>query len=350
MEGKTPLEVAGNGERAPTALAWIDRFPYYTAFPYSWYFACYADDLPVGAVKPLRYLARDLVVWRGEDGAAHVMDAYCPHLGAHLGHGGRVEGCEIVCPYHWFQYDGDGYNTKIPYSDRVNKRAKVHTYPTVDRNGLVMFWYHPADEPPLWDLPEVSEYADDGYAPYVKGAWTIRTSWQEMAENGPDYVHLRTVHGAADVPELESWETDGHVARLRSRQEFQTPRGPTTGRIDVDSYGPGFSIARFSGIVDTCMVAVTTPIDFEHLESHKAYLVRRLGDPAQTSKVGDALVADLKKQMLEDMVIWEHKVYLERPALADADGPFTRFRKWAAQFYVRGDPVAERLLQRAGVA
>jgi hypothetical protein len=171
-----------------------------------------------------------------------------------------------------------------------------------------------------------------------------------MAENGPDYVHLRTVHGAADVPELESWETDGHMVRLRSRQAFTTPRGATTGRIDVDSYGPGFSIGHFSGIVDTCMVAMATPIDFEHLESHKAYLVRSVGDAEKTSKVGDALVADLKKQMLEDMVIWEHKVYLERPALADADGPFTKFRKWAAQFYVRGDPVTERLLQRAGAS
>jgi hypothetical protein len=225
------------------------------------------------------------------------MDAYCPHLGAHLGHGGRVEGCEIVCPYHWFQYDGEGNNTNIPYSDRVNRRAKVHTYPTVDRNGLVMFWYHPKGTPPLWEIPEVREYNDVDFAPYVKGAWTVRTSWQEMAENGP-----------------------------------------------------GFSIGYFSGIVDTCMVAMATPIDFEHIESHKAYLVRSVGDAEKTSKVGDALVADLKKQMLEDMVIWEHKVYLERPALADADGPFTKFRKWAAQFYVRGDPVTERLLQRAGAS
>ncbi len=349
MEGKTPLE-AGGTTGGTTALSWIERFPYYTAFPYSWYFACYAQDLPAGTVKPLRYLGRDLVAWRAEDGAAHVVDAYCPHLGAHLGYGGRVEGCELVCPYHWFRYDGDGHNTAIPYSDRVNKRARLGTYPTIDRNGMVMFWYHPTGAPPQWEIPEVPEHASDEYAPYVKGAWTIRTSWQELAENGPDYVHLRTVHGAAEVPELETWETDGHVARLRSRQEFRTPKGPTPGRIDVDSYGPGFAVAKFSGIVDTTMVSVTTPIDFEHLESHKAYLVRRSGDDERTARVGTALVVDLQKQMVEDIVIWEHKVFVERPALADTDGPFMEFRKWAAQFYVRGDEVAERALRRAGVA
>jgi len=34
------------------------------------------------------------------------------------------------------------------------------------------------------------------------------------------------------------------------------------------------------------------------------------------------------------MPIWEHKAHLTRPALADNDGPFMKFRKWYSQFYV----------------
>jgi nitrite reductase/ring-hydroxylating ferredoxin subunit len=350
VEGVTPLESGTAVEGPQTALSFAERFPYYRSFPFAWYFACYSEDLPAGGVRALRYLARDLVVWRDEEGTPHVIDAYCPHLGAHLGYGGRVEGCELVCPYHWWRYDGDGNNCGIPYSTRVNKRAKVKTYPTIDRNGMVMFWYHPTGEPPHWEIPEVPEFRDAAFEPYVKGKWRIRTSWQEMAENGPDYIHLRTVHGAEEVPELESWETDGHVVRLRSRQVFRTPKGPTEGRIDVDSIGPGFAVARFSGIVDTTMVAAAVPIDFELLDSHKAYLVRRSdGDNGAASRVGAALVADLQKQMREDMVIWENKIFHERPALADTDGPVMTFRTWAAQFYVDGDPVTEAALRRAGV-
>jgi hypothetical protein len=37
---------------------------------------------------------------------------------------------------------------------------------------------------------------------------------------------------------------------------------------------------------------------------------------------------------MEDMPIWEHKAHLVRPALADTDGPFMKFRKWYSQFYV----------------
>ena len=99
MDGETPLQrVARSGELPGPTMRSIERFPYYSAFPFGWYRAAYSEDVGPGELRPVRYLNRDLVVWRGEDGAAHVMDAYCPHLGAHLGYGGRVQGCEIVCP------------------------------------------------------------------------------------------------------------------------------------------------------------------------------------------------------------------------------------------------------------
>lgn len=33
---------------------------------------------------PIRYFGKDLVVYRGESGAPYVVDAYCPHMGAHI--------------------------------------------------------------------------------------------------------------------------------------------------------------------------------------------------------------------------------------------------------------------------
>ena len=39
------------------------------------------------------------------------------------------------------------------------------------------------------------------------------------------------------------------------------------------------------------------------------------------------------------MPIWEHKAHLVRPALADTDGPFMKFRKWYAQFYA--EPISD---------
>src|SRR5579859_6561668 len=73
-------------------------------FPFGWYALCYSEDLAVGEVKPVRYLGRELVMWRGEDGVARVLDAYCRHLGAHMGYGGRVNGNDLECPFHAWQY------------------------------------------------------------------------------------------------------------------------------------------------------------------------------------------------------------------------------------------------------
>ena len=344
--GETPLQaLAKQGEYQATAMASLERFPYYTAFPFSWYVACYGDDLSPGDVKPARLLARDLVLWRAEDGTPHVMDAYCPHLGANLALGGRVAGNSLVCPYHWWEWDGDGTNVNIPYADRTNRSARIHAYPTIERNGFVLFWYHPDPlQPPLWDIPRLVEYFTDDWTDFIRADWQVRCPWQELAENGPDYIHLKTVHGAATVPEIEELRLEGYFNAVRAKVDFDTPRGPQPGRIDTDGYGPGFSVARFSGIIDTMFMAATTPIDWEWTWSIKAYKVKKLGFDEdaldRTKRLGDALIGDLKKQMAEDNVIFDNKIHVPSPALADGDGPIMRYRRWAQQFYVDGDPVA----------
>ena len=57
------------------------------------------------------------MLWRDGDGHHHLADAWCPHLGAHLGHGGRVkDGC-LICPFHEWSYDTAGRNVDIPYAE-----------------------------------------------------------------------------------------------------------------------------------------------------------------------------------------------------------------------------------------
>ena len=40
----------------------------------------------------------------------------------------------------------------------------------------------------------------------------------------------------------------------------------------------------------------------------------------------------------QDFAIWEHKRYLDPPALAPGDGPVGRYRQWARQFYTHAAP------------
>ena len=97
------------------------RYPF-PAYPNGWFRAAYSKELAVGEVKALRYLGRDLVLYRDEDGAPHVLDAFCPHLGAHLGHGGCLEDDKLVCPFHAWKFNTDGSIAEIPTRRRSRRR------------------------------------------------------------------------------------------------------------------------------------------------------------------------------------------------------------------------------------
>lgn len=312
-----------------------DRWPW--PVPFGWFALAWSHELAIGDVHPRRAFGRELVLWRDTAGDAHVHDAYCPHLGAHLGHGGRVVDLDLACPFHAWQFDAEGRNTCIPYSERTNGRARLHPYPVVERNGMVMAWYHPDDAAPSWEVPGVAEVDPSGGHPEFSAPFTrffdIATAWQEMAENGVDSAHFRYVHRTAEVPRLDSYTTDGPHSSMRSTQFFTTPRGTTEGRIDSDSYGPGFSVVRFQGIVETILLGCATPVERDRCEMRFTFVVRRFDDERLTSTVGQAFVDEVSRQLLEDRPIWEHKRFVERPALADTDGPFAQFRQWAAQFY-----------------
>jgi len=313
----------------------MSRSPF--PIPFGWYQVGWPSDVPAGEAKPLHYFGKHLVWWRGQDGVAHVQDAFCPHLGAHLGHGGKVVGCEIACPFHGWRFDDQGNNILIPYSERTNGKAKLTTYPTAEINGLTMVWYHPEGVDPLWEIPVVPEFNDpDNFTEMIRREYQIEAPWQDLAENGVDSAHFRYVHNTEEVPVLDSYETDGPRTRMRSTQKFPTPRGVVDGRIDADQHGPGFSIVRFSGIVDTYLMGCNVPVTANSCEMRFNFCVRKLGDEGFDSTVGQAFVDEVDRQVREDKPIWENKAYLARPALADTDGPFTKFRKWASQFYAEG--------------
>jgi hypothetical protein len=83
-------------------------------------------------------------------------------------------------------------------------------------------------------------------------------------------------------------------------------------------------------------LAVTTPITAERASEDSPF--KTMGDLTTTENAGKAFVKEVHKQLLEDKPIWEHKAHLVRPALADNDVPFMKFRKWAAQFYAAESP------------
>jgi 3-ketosteroid 9alpha-monooxygenase subunit A len=307
------------------------QFPF-PSYPNGWFQVCYGDELAAGQVLPLTYFGRELVAFRGEDGKAAVLDAYCPHLGAHLGYGGKVEGSSIVCPFHAWKFDGCGGCTEVPYAKKIPPKAKVRAWPTCEVNGLIMIWFHAEDAPPSWEVPVLSEYGNEEWTTYERRRWKIKTRNQEMAENAVDSAHFHFLHGTSNMPASRA-EPQGHVLRVISTTGMQTPRGGVDGQVESSSYGFGYSTVRFTGIVDTLLVSSMIPIDEEYVDVRFNFTLKKLPDKDVTKTVGRAFIKEVTRQLEQDIPIWENKVFWERPVLCDGDGPIGMFRKWSKQFY-----------------
>ena len=83
-------------------------------YPNSWYAILDSSKLKCNEIKAIQLCGKDLIVFRGMSGLAYVLDAYCPHLGAHLAVGGTVVGEHIRCPFHGWTFDGNGVCTQVP--------------------------------------------------------------------------------------------------------------------------------------------------------------------------------------------------------------------------------------------
>jgi 3-ketosteroid 9alpha-monooxygenase subunit A len=308
----------------------------------------YSHELAAGESRPLRYFDTDLVLFRTEAGEARVLDAYCPHMGAHLGYGIRgqagggaeVRGDSIVCPFHGWAYNGEGRCTDVPYATNLPPKVArgetvIRPWPVRELNQCIFVWYHPGGTAPAWEPEAVPEAApgNTGWSAPKIHTWDIETHMQEIGENAVDPAHFLYVHGTNEIPEPDVMQFDGvrRAGRLVSR--MQTPRGEIQGMIENANTGPGQATVRFSGICDTVLMANLTPVSREHTRAFYAFFQKQVDGREPAGGVADALVKDIRRQMDEDRIIWAHKRYFDKPLLCDNDGPFARFRKWYGQFY-----------------
>jgi nitrite reductase/ring-hydroxylating ferredoxin subunit len=324
------------------------RFPI-PPFPTGWFQVAYSDELDAGAVMPIHYFGQHLVLYRDRAGAAHVLDAFCPHLGAHLGYGGTVEedGC-IRCPFHAWKFDGAGQCVEIPYAEKIPSQAKLQSWPVREVNGLIMVFHHIGGGDPLFELPELPEYTDPNWTDYVRRRWKIRSHNQEMGENAVDSAHFKYVHGTPEQPRSRA-EIEGHILHVRSPVQYTTPQGTVEGQIASDNHGFGFGVVRFTGIVDTLIVSSVTPIDGEYLDVRFSFKTKKMANEQVTTNVAAAFIKEIERQMGQDIPIWENKIMKQPPVLCDGDGPIGLFRRWAKQFYIP-EATPETMLRLAASA
>lgn len=336
------------------------------AVPEGWFAVAFGHDLRPGGVTSGVLAGQPIVVWRTASGQLGASRAYCPHLGAHLGRGGTVEGETLRCPFHGFRFGLDGGCVATGYDTRPPQAATLAIIPVLERHGAVLAWHHPSGHPPGWTVPADDDGAGRPNQPGQPRWGALRTHAyeltghpQETSENSVDLGHLAIVHGYRRVEPLGEPDADGPV--LRVAYAMDRPLGlPGTDRVPglrclttritfrATLHGLGVSIVeasipRFG--VRTHQLVLATPTEPGRITLRIGMRLALAPSTASSSRATGAAVAlatrlateaallGFRHDVARDVPIWSAKTYLPSPVLATGDGPILAYRRWAAQFY-----------------
>ena len=306
-------------------------------FPMGWFSVERSHELAVGEVKPVKAFDRELVLYRTRSGKAVLQDAFCPHLGAHLGHEGRVIGESIRCPFHGWQFSAtDGMCEHIPYCEEIPPRAQVRTWHTDEKNGEVYVWFHPENSPPQWGLPDLPELGDPAWTAPRYTEHLVPAHVQDICENSCDPVHFQFVHKSQSIPDSTvTIDDDGRTMHLNA--DMKDADIPS--HLHATTYSPGFAMVRnsYGEGAEMIMYNSPQPIDSHHTFMRWTLIVRReIEDVA-----GDDVMKGIIDGLSDDYPIWANKVHRRRPVFCKGDESLVMFRKWVRQFYLTSEDKRE---------
>lgn len=163
-----------------------------------------------------------LALFRAE-GKVHALRDRCPHRGVSLSLGKVKDGC-LSCPFHGWEFKGDGSCAHVPFNPDANlERLGTTSFPVREQGGLIWVFtgLEPKEEPMV-----PPALLDDQFVYYTTSA-TWKCHWTRAMENMLDSPHLPFVH---------RW-TIGMIIRPHMKRESRMKLTMTTepGGFDISS-------------------------------------------------------------------------------------------------------------------
>ncbi len=314
----------------------------------------------VTAEKPLRIkrLCLQFVVFRDQRGRAHVLADTCVHRGGSLGLG-PMRGDAVACPYHGWQFGGDGRCVKIPSlaaEPKLPARAKVDSYPVQEKYGIVFAFLGdlPEEErPPLYDIEEFGtpEWKAQTFV------LDLNAYYERSIENGLDPIHNEFVHQAQGQPSLSPeqqrvplpieqipWGSKHYMTFGGSKDEntalSSVKTGPRVGAAGSWHQGPN-QLVTYIDLTATNsfhQYMFEAPIDEAHT---KVYLVSMRNWLLQD--MHDARMAEVTMRVVnEDMVVVQNLNPVRTPdsntkeLLVPGDTAIAAYREWLKKWDAKG--------------
>jgi 5,5'-dehydrodivanillate O-demethylase len=156
-----------------------------------WQPVYHSVDLAAGRAVTIRIMSQDFTLYRGESGAAHLVDAVCPHRGTRLS-SGWIEGEALRCFYHGWKFDQDGRCIEQPAEENAFcQKVSIRAYPVREYLGLVFAFLGDGKPPEFQTHPEFEQF--DGMVEI--DSYSRECNYFQNLENALDMSHIGFVHG-----------------------------------------------------------------------------------------------------------------------------------------------------------
>jgi nitrite reductase/ring-hydroxylating ferredoxin subunit len=338
-------------------------------FATGWFAVLRADEVIPGRVTPFHFMGQELVAFRDASGAVAVLDAVCPHFGAHLAHGGTVEGGCVRCPFHGLLFDGTGQCVGGGlYAERGYRALRTQAWTAREAAACIFVWHGPDRSRPSWPMP-LSALDWKGWSKPITNAGRAlpHTNLFFPTENIIDMTHFVNVH-RWDLHEIIVPPHVDDQGIMRAQIDVTWSAGAQSQHAWVRRLGarvsspfkvefvilePGVAMAithltEAQGSLTIRSIILITPVNamdchiravmsvFDPAPSRLSSAVRRLAGVGLPEVLAPFFLAMGTADFGGDAMIWSHRTHLERPRPLKEDGPIVAYRKWSERFWPEG--------------
>lgn len=297
-------------------------------YNHGWYKVGFERDF-TSELNPISVGPKRLVAIKSENGI-RVIDANCPHRGAHLAYGGTLDCEAVICPFHRY---------KISFGGDAKGDYTVREYKTMTVSGIV--------------FARLSDSHDNGFPEFIKALadshtihpgflMNIRCARPEMIiENGFDYTHFRPVHGV-DAEPFSPEVTDEGNLRVISHFLIKLIRpfdGKPAGSIiktpaQMNAFSPYLSVAQIKGrSAMTFITSVNPQDDCTTLLRFSLGLPKGVYGPNPPPQMVQQMLKGNRSGIQDDQVIWEQMSLTAPRNFTTQDKAVLAFQGFCKSFY-----------------
>jgi hypothetical protein len=157
--------------------------------PNYWYAVGQSKNLPKGKHFETKFWGRSIAVFRGTDGRVRAVENRCAHRQLPLTEG-AVVGCQLVCPYHGWSYDGEG-RAHIPHDLFGHKEPnlRIDSVPVRERYGLIFLFPGDPERAKTRDIPVIPELEGPSPWPHAIVQFDCHGHHSMLLDNVSDFTH-----------------------------------------------------------------------------------------------------------------------------------------------------------------